>query len=85
MRTRVRHRVIRRLSRSFRRIEPAMSFANVSIVNHGAENGVVVVQSRFHMVELRWDEPARYMAGRFHAARSGQRPISKSASRGSTC
>jgi 3-phenylpropionate/cinnamic acid dioxygenase small subunit len=38
--------------------------SNVSIVNHGAENGVLVVQSRFHMVELRWDKQ-RYMAGRY--------------------
>lgn len=47
--------------------------SNVSIVNHGAENGVVVVQSRFHMVELRWDKQ-RYMAGRYqhHLVRANE-------------
>jgi benzoate/toluate 1,2-dioxygenase beta subunit len=38
--------------------------SNVSIVNYDAENGSLNVQSRFHMVELRWDKQ-RYMAGRY--------------------
>jgi 3-phenylpropionate/cinnamic acid dioxygenase small subunit len=38
--------------------------SNVSIVDDGGESGVIVAQSRFHMVELRWDKQ-RYMAGRY--------------------
>jgi 3-phenylpropionate/cinnamic acid dioxygenase small subunit len=38
--------------------------SNVSILDHGEESGLVIVQSRFHMVELRWDKQ-RYMAGRY--------------------
>ena len=39
--------------------------SNISIVDGGAYDGaVVVVQSRFHMVELRWDKQ-RYLAGRY--------------------
>jgi 3-phenylpropionate/cinnamic acid dioxygenase small subunit len=38
--------------------------SNVSIIDGGGESGFLVVQSRFHMVELRWDKQ-RYMAGRY--------------------
>jgi benzoate/toluate 1,2-dioxygenase subunit beta len=38
--------------------------SNVSILDAGDETGTVIVQSRFHMVELRWDKQ-RYMAGRY--------------------
>jgi 3-phenylpropionate/cinnamic acid dioxygenase small subunit len=38
--------------------------SNISIVDGGDDGGVVVVQSRFHMVELRWDKQ-RYLAGRY--------------------
>jgi 3-phenylpropionate/cinnamic acid dioxygenase small subunit len=38
--------------------------SNVSIVDDGGESGIIVAQSRFHMVELRWDKQ-RYMAGRY--------------------
>lgn len=38
--------------------------SNVSILDTGDDNGVIAVQSRFHMVELRWDKQ-RYMAGRY--------------------
>jgi 3-phenylpropionate/cinnamic acid dioxygenase small subunit len=38
--------------------------SNVSIVDDGGESGVIVAESRFHMVELRWDKQ-RYMAGRY--------------------
>jgi len=39
--------------------------SNVAILDAGEETGVVIAQSRFHMVELRWDNQ-RYMAGRYH-------------------
>jgi benzoate/toluate 1,2-dioxygenase subunit beta len=38
--------------------------SNISILDDGEENGFIIVQSRFHMVELRWDKQ-RYMAGRY--------------------
>ena len=38
--------------------------SNVSIVEAGSESGSIVVQSRFHMVELRWDKQ-RYLTGRY--------------------
>jgi 3-phenylpropionate/cinnamic acid dioxygenase small subunit len=38
--------------------------SNVSIIDGGDDSGFIVVQSRFHMVELRWDKQ-RYMAGRY--------------------
>jgi 3-phenylpropionate/cinnamic acid dioxygenase small subunit len=38
--------------------------SNVSIVDDGDESGFIITQSRFHMVELRWDKQ-RYMAGRY--------------------
>jgi 3-phenylpropionate/cinnamic acid dioxygenase small subunit len=38
--------------------------SNVSILDSGDDTGVIVAQSRFHMVELRWDKQ-RYLAGRY--------------------
>jgi 3-phenylpropionate/cinnamic acid dioxygenase small subunit len=38
--------------------------SNISILDDGYESGLVTVQSRFHMVELRWDKQ-RYMTGRY--------------------
>jgi 3-phenylpropionate/cinnamic acid dioxygenase small subunit len=38
--------------------------SNISILDDGEENGFIIVQSRFHMVEVRRDKQ-RYMAGRY--------------------
>ena len=47
--------------------------SNISVLDDGEENGFIIVQSRFHMVELRWDKQ-RYMAGRYkhRLLRSGE-------------
>ena len=47
--------------------------SNISILDTGDDSGIVIAQSRFHMVELRWDKQ-RYMAGRYqhHLARTGE-------------
>jgi 3-phenylpropionate/cinnamic acid dioxygenase small subunit len=46
--------------------------SNVVILDAGDDNGMIVVQSRFHMVELRWDKQ-RHMSGRYqhHLIRAG--------------
>ena len=46
--------------------------SNVSIVEAGSESGSIVVQSRFHMVELRWDKQ-RYDGTLPAPSRSGRR------------
>jgi 3-phenylpropionate/cinnamic acid dioxygenase small subunit len=38
--------------------------SNVAILDAGDKTGAIIVQARFHMVELRWDKQ-RYMAGRY--------------------
>ena len=38
--------------------------SNIAILDAGRENGIIAVQSRFHMVELRWDKQ-RYLTGRY--------------------
>ncbi len=47
--------------------------SNVAILDAGDEAGTILAQSRFHMVELRWDKQ-RYMAGRYqhHLIRAGE-------------